>query len=180
MLTAQNKSNIKKKKTKLKPQTTTEGGFLDQTSQTYWNSEIWENTVISYWLTYYDIIVKILAWLNSTVTHHCLLKFPWEWGLTPPKSIKSHSALSVTFTVLSGVHITPGHTFVLHIWVTHMIRSAPKILAVLQRDRVFVTGKSRIWGSQVFHIKMLKILCVFFWRVQDWNMNKAALRKLLY
>lgn len=29
------------------------------------------------------------------------------------------------------------------------------------------------------YIKMLKILCVFTVGVQDWNMNKAALRKLL-
>lgn len=29
------------------------------------------------------------------------------------------------------------------------------------------------------YIKMLKILCVFTVGVQDWNMNKAPLRKLL-
>jgi len=43
--------------------------------------------------------------------------------------------LHVTVTVLQGVHRTPDHTSVLYIWVTQMIRSAPKILAVLQRDK---------------------------------------------
>lgn len=84
--------------------------------------------------------------------------------MSPPKSVKSHSALSVAFTVLQGVHRTPGRTIILYIWVTQMIRSAPKILAVPQRDKQSLSlAKAVSEAAKWFILRCLKFYVFLLW-----------------